>query len=188
MPREIQGKAEIIERVLQLLNEGQSISAAARSVGQQRAVIGRWLKEIGQGGEATGGDVVYTFQEKKSIMIAVAGAVFRGMSRKDAIESQGITYDRFQKWMTCEPSLRVDFYELSGISSRGLQSRKTFNLILSYIVDGKRVQRDGARWCIQRVDGALMRYELDGANVWRCKGFATFTGADVLANDWTVIE
>jgi hypothetical protein len=33
-----------------------------------------------------------------------------------------------------------------------------------------------------------MRYELDGAGAWQCIGFATLSGNDVLARDWTVIE
>ena len=187
MPREIKGKTEIVERVLQLMNDGQSISAAARAVGQNRAVIGRWLKEIGHGGEANISDVVYSFMEKKSIVIAVAESVARGMSRKDAIEAEGITYARFAKWLTCEPSLRVEFHVLSGKMAMALQSRKNFDAILEHIRDGKAVQRDGARWKVQLVDGALMRYELDGANTWRCKGFSTFSGPDVLAKDWTVL-
>ena len=47
--------------------------------------------------------------------------------------------------------------------------------------------RDGARFKLQLVESALMRYELDGANVWRCKGFATLSGNDVLARDWLVM-
>lgn len=79
-------------------------------------------------------------------------------------------------------------HKLSKQAVRCNHSRNSFDVILKSILAGAAVQRDGARWSVQRVDGALMRYDLDGANVWRCKGFATFSGADVLAKDWTIIE
>jgi hypothetical protein len=33
-----------------------------------------------------------------------------------------------------------------------------------------------------------MRYELTGSGQWISKGFATVSGTDILARDWTVVE
>lgn len=186
-------RTRILAEVARLRESGKSISEAARLVNCTRATISRWLNETGQGGHQFPGEIAYTYDEKKSIIIDVAEQIADGVGRREAIALSGIDHKRFMKWLTSEPSLRVEFHIHCGKSpnvgnTSNSHSRKSFDFILEQIRDGKAVQRDGARWKVQLVDGALMRYELDGANCWRCKGFASFTGADVLAKDWTVME
>jgi hypothetical protein len=91
------------------------------------------------------------------------------------------------RWMGSEPSLRIEFKECIGKKQSNYGGRKSFESIMTDVRAGRPVWRDGARFKLQLVDAALMRYELDGANVWRCKGFATLLGTDVLARDWLVM-
>jgi transposase-like protein len=186
-------RKRILAEVARLRETGKSISEAARLVDCTRATISRWLNEAGQGGHQFPGEISYTYDEKKSIIIDVAEQIADGVGRREAIALSGIDHKRFMKWLTSEPSLRVEFHIHCGKSPNvgntpSSHSRKGFDFILEHIRDGKAIQRDGARWKVQLVDGALMRYELDGANTWRCKGFATFSGPDVLAKDWTIID
>ena len=83
---------------------------------------------------------------------------------------------------------RVDYFLICGKGVNVGYTRKTFDTIMESIRAGAAVQRDGARWKLRLVEGALMRYELTGSNQWISKGFATLTGTDVLARDWTVVE
>jgi len=181
-------KAEMLSKVLKLMAEGHSISKSAALIGEPRAIISRWLNQAGQGGESTPRDIVYTLKEKREIVSKVADMVVQGINRRDAIETHGIDSRRFNKWLSTEPSLRVDYFLICGKGVNTGYTRKTFDVIMESIRGGTSVQRDGARWKLRLVEGALMRYELDGAGVWLCKGFATLSGNDVMARDWTVIE
>lgn len=181
-------KAEMLAKVLKLMAEGHSISKSAALAGTSRPIISRWLNEIGQGGESTPRDIVHTLKEKREIVAKVADMIVQGITRREAIETHGIDSRRFNKWLSTEPSLRVDYFLICGQGVNTGYTRKTFDVIMDSIRGGTAVQRDGARWKLRLVEGALMRYELDGANVWRCKGFATLSGNDVLARDWTVTE
>jgi transposase-like protein len=181
-------KAEMLTKVLSLMAEGHSISKSAALIGAPRAIISRWLNEAGHGGESTPRDIVHTLSEKREIVAKVADMVVQGINRRDAIEQHGIDARRFNKWLSTEPSLRVDYFLICGKGVNTGYTRKTFDVIMDSIRAGTAVQRDGARWKLRLVEGALMRYELTGSGQWISKGFATLSGNDVLARDWMVIE
>lgn len=181
-------KAEVVEKVIALMAQGHSISRSSALIGMPRAVVSKWLNEVGHGGQATPKDVVHTLEQKRDIVHAVAEWVVQGVDRKTAIEQYGIDTRRFNKWLSTEPSLRVDYFMICGKGVNTGYSRKTFEVIMESIRAGAAVQRDGARWKLKLVEGALMRYELTGSGQWISKGFATLSGTDVLARDWSVTE
>lgn len=181
-------KAEMLDKVLRLMAEGHSINKAAQMIGMQRVVVSRWLNEIGKGGQATPRDIVHTLGEKREIVHGVAKLVTQGVDKRQAVEQYGIDLRRFNKWLSTEPSLRVDYFQICGKGVNVGYSRRAFGTIIESMRAGAAVQRDGARWKLRLVEGALMRYELTGNNQWISKGFATLTGTDILARDWTVIE
>ena len=178
----------MLDKVLRLMAEGHSISRAAQIIGMQRNVISRWLNEIGKGGQATPRDIVHTLGEKREIVHGVAELVTQGVEKRRAVEQYGIDTRRFNKWLSTEPSLRVDYFEICGKGVNVGYSRRAFETIIESMRAGTAVQRDGARWKLKLVEGALMRYEMNGSGQWISKGFATLTGTDVLARDWTVVE
>ena len=181
-------KAEMLAKVIALMAEGHSISKSAAQIGMPRAIISKWLNEAGHGGESTPRDVMHTLDQKRDIVAKVADMVVQGIDRREAVASHGIDARRFNKWLSTEPSLRVDYFLICGKGVNVGYTRKTFDTIMDSIRAGAAVQRDGARWKLRLVEGALMRYELTGSNQWISKGFATLTGTDVLARDWTVVE
>lgn len=65
---------------------------------------------------------------------------------------------------------------------------KNFTQILEVVKKGQPVRRIGARWFIQMVDKRLITYRLDGANNRVFDGITTLTSADILANDWEIVE
>jgi len=176
-----------IEMVVLWRNQGKSISEAARLVDSNRATISRWLNEAGQGGTQHKAEVVYTLADKKSIITKWAQLIASGVPRVKAAESVGVTPKMLNRWLGSEPSLRVEYNVLRSKGHNIHTGRKSFEAILTEIRAGQAVWREGARYKLQMVEGALMRYELDGASVWRCIGFATLSGTDVLARDWMVV-
>ena len=181
-------KAEMLAKVIALMAEGNSISKSAAQIGMPRAIISKWLNEAGHGGESTPKDIVHTLDQKRDIVAKVADMVVQGIDRREAVQSHGIDTRRFNKWLSTEPSLRVDYFLICGKGVNVGYTRKTFDTIMDSIRAGAAVQRDGARWKLRLVEGALMRYELTGSGQWISKGFATLSGTDVLARDWTVVE
>ena len=132
-------------------------------------------------------DMYASIDEKTAIIIKWAELIASGETRSKAAEVVGYPVMMLNRWMMSEPSLRVEFQESVGKKPNNL-GRKSFESIMTEVRAGLPVWRDGGRFKIQMVEAALMRYELDGANVWRCKGFATLSGNDVLARDWTVVS
>jgi len=181
-------KAEILNKVLRLMAEGHSISRASQMIEMPRNVVSRWLNENGKGGQATPRDIVHTLGKKREIVHGVAELVTQGVDKRRAVEQYGIGTRLFNKWLSTEPSLRVDYFEICGKGVNVGYSRRSFEFIIESMRAGAAVQRDGARWKLRLVEGALMRYELTGNNQWISKGFATVTGTDILARDWTVVE
>lgn len=181
-------KREVMEKIATLRAEGHSISRSAAILNMPRAIVSRWLNDAGCGGESTPKDIVHTLDQKRDIVAKVAESVVQGMDRRVAVAEHGIDTRRFNKWLSTEPSLRVDYFEITGKGINVGYTRKTFENIMVNLRAGTAVQRDGARWKLKLVEGALMRYELTGNGQWISKGFATLSGTDVLARDWTVVE
>ena len=153
-----------------------------------RGTVQRWINEENPDRPVKKMDPYISLDEKTATVIKWAELIASGETRSKAAEVVGYPIMMINRWMMSEPSLRVEFQESIGKKQNNWGGRKSFDQILADVRAGRPVWRDGARFKIQLVEAALMRYELDGANVWRCKGFATLSGNDVLARDWTVIE
>ncbi len=65
---------------------------------------------------------------------------------------------------------------------------RNFTQILEEVKNGKTIRRVGARWFIQMVDKRLITYRLDGANNRVFDGITNLSSADILSNDWEVVE
>jgi predicted transcriptional regulator len=181
-------KQQVVEKAITLVAQGHSISRSAALMGMPRAIVSKWMNEAGYGGQSTPKDIVHTLDEKREIVHAVAESVAQGVDRRQTIEQYGIDARRFNRWLSTEPSLRVDYFLICGKGVNTGYTRKTFEVIMESVRAGAAVQRDGARWKLKLVEGALMRYELTGSGQWISKGFATVSGTDILARDWTVVE
>jgi transposase-like protein len=184
----IEERAMLLMKIKELRDAGNSISRTAQIMKMTRGTVQRWISEGQPEREVKKMDPYISFDEKTAIVIKWAELIASGASRTKAAETVGYPTMMLNRWLMSEPALRVEFQECVGKQQNNWGGRKSFEQILQPIRDGKAVQRDGARWKVQLVDSALMRYELDGANTWRCKGFATFSGPDVLARDWTIID
>ena len=68
------------------------------------------------------------------------------------------------------------------------QARFALQGAIMHMKDGRFVARDGARLHYAIRDTALVMYKLDGIGNRHYAGPAYFRGADVLANDWTVVD
>jgi hypothetical protein len=180
-------KAELLMRIKELRAAGNSISRTAQIMCMTRGTVQRWIMEERPEREVKKMDPYISIDEKTAIVVKWAELIASGESRSSAAASVGFPIMMLNRWMMSEPSLRVEFQESVGKKPNNL-GRKSFESIMTEVRAGLPVWRDGGRFKIQLVEAALMRYELDGANVWRCKGFATLTGNDVLARDWTVVS
>ena len=65
---------------------------------------------------------------------------------------------------------------------------RNFTQILEEVKNGKTIRRVGARWFVQMVDKRLITYRLDGANNRVFDGITLLSSADILSNDWEVVE
>jgi hypothetical protein len=65
---------------------------------------------------------------------------------------------------------------------------RNFTQILEEVKNGKQIRRVGARWFVQMVDKRLCTYRLDGGNNRVFDGITTLSSADILSNDWEVVE
>lgn len=65
---------------------------------------------------------------------------------------------------------------------------RNFTQILEEVKNGKQIRRVGARWFVQMVDKRLCTYRLDGGNNRIFDGITTLSSADILSNDWEVVE
>jgi hypothetical protein len=65
---------------------------------------------------------------------------------------------------------------------------KTLCQALDDVRKGSRIRRIGARWFIQMVDKRLCTYRLDGGNNRIFDGITSLSSADILSNDWEVVE
>ena len=185
--QKIEEHAALLVRIKELRAAGHSISRTAQIMEIPRGTVQRWINEERPEREVKKMDPYVSIDEKTRIVIKWAELIASGETRSKAAEVVGYPIMMINRWMMSEPSLRVEFQESVGKKQNNL-GRKSFEQILVDVRAGRPVWRDGGRFKLQLVEAALMRYELDGANVWRCKGFATLTGTDVLARDWTVIE
>jgi predicted transcriptional regulator len=181
-------KAEILVRIKELRAAGNSISRTAQIMHMTRGTVQRWINEERPEREVKKMDPYVSMDEKQAAIIKWAELITSGETRSNAAKAVGYPIMMLNRWMMREPALRVDFQETCGRKQNNFGGRKSFDQILPDVRAGLPVWRDGGRFKIQMVEAALMRYELDGANVWRCKGFATLTGNDVLALDWTVVS
>lgn len=180
-------KAELLVRIKDLRAAGNSISRTAQIMHMTRGTVQRWIMEERPEREVKKMDPYVSIDEKTAIIIKWAELIASGESRSDAAASVGFPTMMLNRWLMSEPALRVDFQDTVG-KKQNNTGRKSFESIMVEIRAGRPVWRDGGRFKLQLVEAALMRYELDGASVWRCKGFATLSGNDVMARDWTVIE
>ena len=181
-------KAELLVRIKDLRAAGNSISRIAQIMHMTRGTVQRWIMEERPEREVKKMDPYVSIDEKTAIVVKWAELIASGETRSKAAEIVGFPTMMLNRWLMSEPSLRVEFQETVGRKQNNFGGRKSFDQIMVEIRAGLPVWRDGGRFKIQLVEAALMRYELDGANVWRCKGFATLSGNDVLARDWTVVS
>lgn len=174
-------------RINELRAAGHSIRSASHIMDLPEKTVHRWIREEMPEGEVKKMDEYVSIDEKTAIVVKWAELIASGESRSSAAALVGFPIMMLNRWMGSEPSLRVEFQESVGKKQNNL-GRKSFESIMTEVRAGRPVWRDGGRFKIQLVEAALMRYELDGANVWRCKGFANLSGTDVLARDWTVVS
>jgi len=183
----IEERTQLLVQIKELRSAGNSISRTAQIMKMTRGTVQRWINEEKPDRVVKKMDPYISLDEKTATVIKWAELIASGETRSKAAEIVGYPIMMINRWMMSEPSLRVEFQESVGKKQNNHGGRKSFESILAEVRAGRPVWRDGARFKLQMVDAALMRYELDGANVWRCKGFATLSGNDVLARDWLVI-
>jgi len=184
---DIEERTALLVRIKELRAAGNSISRTAQIMELTRGTVNRWINEEKPDRVVKKMDPYISLDEKTAIVVKWAELIASGESRSDAAASVGFPTMMLNRWLMSEPALRVEFQESVG-KKQNNTGRKSFESIMTDVRAGRPVWRDGGRFKLQLVEAALMRYELDGANVWRCKGFATLSGTDVLARDWTVIE
>jgi len=180
-------RTKLLEQIKELRAAGNTISRTAQIVEIPRATVQRWIREETPDRPVKKMDQYISLDEKTAIVVKWAELIASGETRSNAAEIVGYPIMMINRWMGSEPSLRIEFQESVG-KKQYCTGRKSFESIMTDVRAGRPVWRDGGRFKLQLVEAALMRYELDGANVWRCKGFATLSGNDVLARDWAVIE
>jgi hypothetical protein len=183
----LEERIQLLVQIKELRAAGNSISRTAQIMKMTRGTVQRWINEEKPDRVVKKMDPYISLDEKTATVIKWAELIASGETRSKAAEIVGYPIMMINRWMMSEPSLRVEFQESVGKKQNNHGGRKSFESILAEVRAGRPVWRDGARFKLQMVDAALMRYELDGANVWRCKGFATLSGNDVLARDWLVI-
>ena len=184
----IEERAMLLMKIKELRDAGNSISRTAQIMKMPRGTVQGWISKGQPEREVKKMDPYISMDDKTAIVIKWAELIASGASRTKAAEAVGYPTMMLNRWLMSEPALRVEFQECVGKKQNNWGGRKSFEQILVDVRAGRPVWRDGARFKLQLVESALMRYELDGANVWRCKGFATLSGNDVLARDWLVIE
>jgi hypothetical protein len=184
----IEERTQLLVQIKELRAAGNSISRTAQIMKMTRGTVQRWINEEKPDRVVKKMDPYISLDDKTAIVIKWAELIGSGETRSKAAESVGYPTMMLNRWLMSEPALRVEFQASVGKTQNNYGGRKSFEAILAEVRAGRPVWRDGGRFKLQLVEAALMRYELDGANVWRCKGFATLSGNDVLARDWTVIE
>jgi hypothetical protein len=183
----IEERKLLMVRIKDLRAAGHNIRRTAEIMDMSEKTLHRWIREETPDRPVKKMNPYISLDEKTATVIKWAELIASGESRSKAAEVVGYPVMMINRWMMSEPSLRIEFQETVG-KKQNNTGRKSFESIMTDVRAGRPVWRDGARFKLQLVEAALMRYELDGANVWRCKGFATLSGTDVLARDWTVIE
>jgi len=183
----LEERTKLLVQIKELRAAGNSISRTAQIMKMTRGTVQRWINEENPDRPVKKMDPYISLDEKTATVIKWAELIASGETRSRAAEIVGYPIMMINRWMMSEPSLRVEFQESVGKKQNNHGGRKSFESIMTDVRAGRPVWRDGARFKLQLVDAALMRYELDGANVWRCKGFATLSGNDVLARDWLVM-
>ena len=184
----LEERTQLLVQIKELRAAGNSISRTAQIMKMTRGTVQRWINEEKPDRVVKKMDPYISLDDKTAIVIKWAELIGSGETRSKAAESVGYPTMMLNRWLMSEPALRVEFQASVGKTQNNYGGRKSFEAILAEVRAGRPVWRDGGRFKLQLVEAALMRYELDGANVWRCKGFATLSGNDVLARDWTVIE
>jgi hypothetical protein len=184
----IEERKLLMVRIKDLRAAGHNIRRTAEIMEMSEKTLHRWIRDETPDRPIKKMDPYISLDEKTATVIKWAELIASGETRSNAAASVGFPTMMLNRWLMSEPSLRIEFQESVGKKQNNWGGRKSFEQILVDVRAGRPVWRDGGRFKLQLVDAALMRYELDGANVWRCKGFATLSGTDVLARDWLVIE
>ena len=182
----LEERTQLLVQIKELRAAGNSISRTAQIMKMTRGTVQRWINEEEPERVVKKMDPYISLDEKTATVIKWAELIASGETRSNAAASVGFPTMMLNRWLMSEPALRVEFQVCIG-KKQNNTGRKSFESIMTDVRAGRPVWRDGARFKLQLVDAALMRYELDGANVWRCKGFATLSGNDVLARDWLVM-
>ena len=108
----------------------------------------------------------------------------QGMTQENAARSIGYHMTTIGRWLR-----ERDIYRQKEDEARSLTlSGKSFPAALEKLRAGKQVQRRGASWFLQIVDGKICLYAIDGAGNRRFIRIATFGSADVLAMDWEIYQ
>jgi len=184
----IEERKLLMVRIKDLRAAGHNIRRTAEIMDMSEKTLHRWIREETPDRPVKKRDPYISLDEKTATVIKWAELIASGETRSKAAEVVGYPIMMINRWMMSEPSLRIEYKECIGKKQSNYGGRKSFESIMTDVRAGRPVWRDGGRFKLQLVEAALMRYELDGANVWRCKGFATLSGNDVMARDWTVIE
>ena len=183
----LEERTQLLVQIKELRSAGNSISRTAQIMKMTRGTVQRWINEEKPDRPVKKMDPYISLDEKTTTVIKWAELIASGETRSNAAALVGFPTMMLNRWLMSEPALRVEFQESVGKKQNNHGGRKSFDQILVDVRAGRPVWREGARFKLQLVEAALMRYELDGANVWRCKGFATLSGTDVLARDWLVM-
>ena len=169
----LEERTQLLVQIKELRAAGNSISRTAQIMKMTRGTVQRWINEEKPDRVVKKMDPYISLDEKTATVIKWAELIASGETRSNAAASVGFPTMMLNRWLMSEPALRVEFQECIGKKQNNHGGRKSFESIMTDVRAGRPVWRDGARFKLQLVDAALMRYELDGANVWRCKGFAT---------------
>jgi len=183
----IEERKLLMVRIKDLRAAGHNIRRTAEIMQMSEKTLHRWIRDENPDRPVKKMDPYISLDEKTAIVVKWAELIASGETRSNAAASIGFPTMMLNRWLMSEPALRIEFQECIGKKQSNYGGRKSFESIMTDVRAGRPVWRDGARFKIQLVESALMRYELDDANVWRCKGFATLSGNDVLARDWLVI-
>jgi len=183
----LEERTQLLVQIKEIRAAGNSISRTAQIMKMTRGTVQRWINEEKPDRVVKKMDPYISLDEKTATVIKWAELIANGETRSNAAASVGFPTMMLNRWLMSEPALRVEFQECIGKKQNNHGGRKSFESIMTDVRAGRPVWRNGARFKLQMVEAALMRYELDGANVWRCKGFATLSGNDVLARDWLVM-
>ena len=162
----IEERKLLMVRIKDLRAAGHNIRRTAEIMDMSEKTLHRWIREETPDRVVKKMDPYISLDEKTAIVIKWAQLIASGETRSKAAEIVGYPIMMINRWMMSEPALRIEYQETVG-KKQNNTGRKSFESIMTDVRAGRPVWRDGARFKLQLVEAALMRSELEGANVWR---------------------